>query len=131
VTEFYGIQMGAIPGFAEAGGGKFMSVQGLPDRTVQNMVKFMDRLRGMHAQDPLAFEVCLRHVASMIEDQRRSESHTDPRDGRASLSAATASSATAGWPVTVASVPVSRASASPTVRSLAVGSGSGRCAWTW
>jgi hypothetical protein len=34
-----------------------MSVQGLPDRTVTNMVTFMDKLRGLHAQDPLAFEV--------------------------------------------------------------------------
>ena len=50
MTEFYGIQTGTIPGFAEAGGGKFMSVQGLPDRTVKNMVKFMDRLRGMQVQ---------------------------------------------------------------------------------
>ena len=83
MTDFYGIQTGTIPGFAEAGGGKFMSVQGLPDRTVQNMGKFMDRLRGMHAQDPLAFEVCIRHVATMIEDQRRQEGHTDPRDSRA------------------------------------------------
>ena len=32
---------------------------------------FMDKLRGMHEDDPLAFEVCLRHVASIIEDQRR------------------------------------------------------------
>jgi hypothetical protein len=53
-------------------------VQGLPDRTVKNMVKFMDRLRGMHAQDALAFEVCVRHVASIIEDQRREEGHADP-----------------------------------------------------
>jgi hypothetical protein len=83
VTDFYGIQTGTIPGFADAGGGKFMSVQGLPDRTVQNMGKFMERLRGMHAQDPLAFEVCIRHVAAMIEDQRRQEGHTDPRDSRA------------------------------------------------
>jgi len=83
VTDFYGIQTGTIPGFADAGDGKFMSVQGLPDRTVQNMVKFMDRLRGMHAQDPLAFEVCLRHVAYVIEDQRREEGHADPRDDRA------------------------------------------------
>jgi len=83
VTDFYGIQAGTIPGFAEAGDGKYMSVQGLPDRTVQNMVKFMDRLRGMHGQDPLAFEVCVRHVASMIEDQRRTEGHADPRDDRA------------------------------------------------
>jgi len=60
VTEFYGIQTGTIPGFAEAGGGTFMSVQGLPDRTVQNMVTFMGNLRGMHAQDSLAFEVCVR-----------------------------------------------------------------------
>jgi hypothetical protein len=67
VTEFFGIRAGTIPGFTEAGGGKFMSVEGLPDRTVQNMVT----LRGMHAQDPLAFEVCVRHVASVIEDQRR------------------------------------------------------------
>jgi hypothetical protein len=56
----------------------------MPDRTVQNMATFMDRLRGMYKQDPLAFEVCVRHVASMIEDQRRREGHTDPRDDRAS-----------------------------------------------
>lgn len=83
MTEFYGIQVGTIPGFAEAGAGKFMSVQGLPERTVENMVKFMDRLRDMHAHDPLAFEVCVRHVASVIEDQRREEGHADPRDDRA------------------------------------------------
>jgi hypothetical protein len=57
-----------------------MSVQGLPDRTVQNMVTFMDKLRGMHARGPLAFEVCIRHVATIIEDQRRKEGHADPRD---------------------------------------------------
>ena len=73
MTEFFGIWAGTIPGFTEAGGGKFMSVLGLPDRTVQNMVTFMATLRGMHAQDPLAFEVCVRHVASVIEDQRRKE----------------------------------------------------------
>jgi hypothetical protein len=33
-------------------------------------------------------------------------------------------------PLPPASVPARRASTSPTVRSLAVGSGSGRCAWT-
>jgi len=37
----------------------------------------------MHAQDALAFEVCVRHVASVIEDQRRDEGHADPRDDRA------------------------------------------------
>ncbi len=83
MADFYGIQAGTIPSFAEAGGGKFMGVQGLPDRTVQNMVTFMDKLRVMHAKDPLAFEVCVRHVASAIEDQRRKEGHTDPRDDRA------------------------------------------------
>jgi len=49
---------------------------------VQNMVTFMDKLRSMHEQDPLAFEVCVRHVASVIEDQRRREGHADPRDDR-------------------------------------------------
>jgi len=78
VTDSYGIPAGTIPSFAEAGGGQFMSVKGLPDRTVRNMVTFMDKLRGMHRQDPLAFEVCVRHVASTIEDQRREEGHTDP-----------------------------------------------------
>ena len=84
MTDFYGIQAGTVPGFADAGGGKFMSVQGMPGRTVQNMVTFMDKLRSMHEQDPLAFEVCIRHVASVIEDQRRSEGHADPRDDRTS-----------------------------------------------
>jgi len=44
-----------------------------------NTAMFMDKLRGMHEDDPLAFEVCVRHIASMIEDQRREEGRTDPR----------------------------------------------------
>jgi hypothetical protein len=52
VTDFYRIQAGTIPGFAEAGGGKFMSVTGLPDRTVRSIVTFMGKLRGMHQPDP-------------------------------------------------------------------------------
>jgi hypothetical protein len=78
--DFYGIEPGTIPGFAEAGGGKFIGVEGLPDRTVTNMVAFMKRLHRMYEDDPLAFEVCVRHVASAIEDQRRSEGKADPRD---------------------------------------------------
>lgn len=78
--DFYGIDPGTIPGFADAGGGKFVGVEGLPSRTVTNMVAFMEKLRRMHADDPLAFEVCVRHVASAIEDQRRSEGKADPRD---------------------------------------------------
>ena len=80
MTDFYGIQAGTIPGFAEASGGIFISVTGLPDRTVRNMVTVMGELRGMQAQDPLAFEVCVRHVAAAIEDQRRGEGRADPRD---------------------------------------------------
>jgi hypothetical protein len=78
--DFYGIEPGTIPGFAEAGGGKFIGVEGLPSRTVTNMVAFMEKLYRMYEEDSLAFEVCVRHVASAIEDQRRSEGRADPRD---------------------------------------------------
>ena len=78
--DFYGMKPGAIPGFAEVGIGRFISVEGLPRPTVTNMVAFMEKLRRMHRDDPLAFEVCVRHVASAIEDQRRSEGRADPRD---------------------------------------------------
>src|ERR1700692_4561509 len=61
MADFYGIKPGAIPGFAHAGGGKFMSVESLPDQTVRHMVTFMRKLRGMYSDDPLAFEVCVRH----------------------------------------------------------------------
>jgi hypothetical protein len=81
--NFYGIKPGTIPGFTEAGEGRFMSVTDLPGHTVRNMAMFMEKLRGMHADDALAFEVCVRHVASMIEDQRREEGRTDPRENRA------------------------------------------------
>lgn len=77
--DFYGIEPGTIPGFAEAGGGRFIGVEGLPGRTVTNMVAFMEKLRRMHEEDPLAFEVCVRHVATVIEDQRRNEGRADPR----------------------------------------------------
>ncbi len=84
MSDFYGIQPGTIPRFAEAGAGRFMSVQGLPERTVQHMLAFMEKLRGMYRDDALAFEVCVRHVASAIEDQRREEGKTDPRQNPAS-----------------------------------------------
>jgi hypothetical protein len=80
VNEFYGMKPETIPGFAEVGGGKFMSVDGLPERTVTKMSAFMRLLRRMYNDDALAFEVCVRHVAAAIEDQRRSEGQTDPRD---------------------------------------------------
>ena len=78
--DFYGMKPGTIPGFADAGSGTFISVEGLPHGTVTNMVAFMEKLRRMHQDDPLAFEVCVRHVASAIEDQRRTEGRADPRD---------------------------------------------------
>lgn len=77
--DFYGIKPGTVPGFAEAGAGRFMSIGKLPEQTVRHMLDFMDKLRVMHDADPLAFEVCVRHVASVIEDQRRAEGKTDPR----------------------------------------------------
>jgi hypothetical protein len=80
MSDFYGITPGTVPGFAESGTGRYMSVGGLPERTVQHMLTFMEKLRGMHEADPLAFEVCVRHVASVIEDQRREEGKTDPRE---------------------------------------------------
>lgn len=80
MSDFYGMESGAIPGFAEVGSGKFMNVEDLPDRTVSHMAAFMRRLRRMHEDDPLAFEVCIRHVADAIEDQRRREGRADPRD---------------------------------------------------
>jgi hypothetical protein len=80
MSDFYGIKPGTVPGFAETGAGRFMSVESLPGQTVQHMLMFMENLRGMHRTDPLAFEVCLRHVATVIEDQRREEGRTDPRE---------------------------------------------------
>ena len=78
--DFYGIEPGTIPGFTEPGGGSFVSVTDLPGHTVRHMAMFMEKLRGMHADDALAFEVCVRHVAYIIEDQRRAEGRTDPRE---------------------------------------------------
>jgi hypothetical protein len=78
--DFYGIEPGTIPGFTESGSGQFMSVGRLPDETVTNMLAFMGKLRQMHDDDPLAFEVCVRHVAAVIEDQRMGEGKDDPRD---------------------------------------------------
>ena len=84
MSDFYGIRPGAIPGFAETGGpGHFMGVGGLPEATVQHMLRFMEKLHDMYETDPLAFEVCVRHVATVIEDQRRHEASTDPREGSA------------------------------------------------
>jgi hypothetical protein len=82
MSDFYGIRPSTVPGFAQAGAGRFMSVENLPEQTVQHMLMFMDQLRDMYEADPLAFEVCVRHVASVIENQRREERKTDPREDR-------------------------------------------------
>jgi hypothetical protein len=79
MSDFYGINPGTIPEFADAADGRFIGVQDLPEQTVRHMVTFMTKLRGMYEQDPLAFEVCVRHVALAIEDQRRAEGKADPR----------------------------------------------------
>lgn len=47
---------------------------------MQHMIGFMEALHGMHEIDPLAFEVCVRHVATVIEDQCREEGKADPRE---------------------------------------------------
>ena len=80
MSDFYGIEPGSVPGFAEVGTGRFMGVGGLPEETVRHMLDFMEKLRGMCRVDELAFEICVRHVASVIEDQRRTEGRTDPRE---------------------------------------------------
>ena len=84
MSDFYGINPGTIPGFADVGEGRFVGVQDLPEQTVRHMVIFMRKLRGIYEQDPLTFEVCVRHVASVIEDQRRAEGKANPRGSRAS-----------------------------------------------
>ena len=86
MSNFYGINDGTVPGLAEVGTGRFMGVGGLPEETVQHMLDFMEKLRGMCREDELAFEICVRHVASVIEDQRRTEGRADPREEPASLS---------------------------------------------
>jgi hypothetical protein len=83
LSDFYGIKPGDIPGFADAGAGRFMNVGSLPEATVQHMLEFMEKLHGMYETDPLAFETCLRHVSSVIEDQRRQEGKADPRESPA------------------------------------------------
>ncbi len=90
MSDFYGIDPGTIPGFAELNAGRFMGVGSLPEDTVQHMLTFMQRLRAMHRDDQLAFEICVRHVASVIEDQRRAEGRADPREDSASLPQAAA-----------------------------------------
>src|SRR5262245_51583514 len=80
MSDFSRMEPGTIPGFAEVGNGTFMTIEALPDRTVRNMAAFVQRLRSMHDDDALAFEVCVRHVGAAVEDQRRSECKADPRD---------------------------------------------------
>lgn len=85
MSDFYGIKPGTVPGFAEVGTGKFMGVGSLPEETVRHMLEFMERLREMCRDDELAFEICVRHIASVIEDQRRTEGRADPREEPTSL----------------------------------------------
>jgi hypothetical protein len=84
MSDFYGINVGTVPGLAEVGTGRFMGVEGLPEETVRHMLNFMASLRGMCLEDELAFEICIRHVASVIENQRRTEGKDDPREEPAS-----------------------------------------------
>ena len=80
MSDFYGIEPGAIPGFADAGDGKFIGVQGLRGRSPYGTWSHSWASCAVcPEEDALAFEVCVRHVASVIEDQRRGEGNADPR----------------------------------------------------
>jgi hypothetical protein len=57
-------------------------VEGLSNRTVTNMMAFMEKLRRMQEDDPLAFEVCVRHIAAVIEGRRRDSSYVSPAGAR-------------------------------------------------
>jgi hypothetical protein len=78
-NDFYGIEPGTVPGYAELGGPAFLSIDQLPERTVETIAAFMGELRLMHDQDPLAFDVRVQHVAAAI-DARNEEGSADPRE---------------------------------------------------
>jgi hypothetical protein len=40
MSDSYRIKAGMVPGLAGAGGGKFISVEGLPEHTVRHMAMF-------------------------------------------------------------------------------------------
>jgi hypothetical protein len=77
--DFYGIEPGTVPSYAELGDSEFLDIDQLPDRTVETIHAFMGELRQMHEQDPLAFEICVLHVAAVI-DARDGERSADPRE---------------------------------------------------
>jgi len=52
-------------------------VQALPDRTVKNIAAFMHKLCRMHSEARVRN---MRGLATAVQDQRRSEGRTDPRD---------------------------------------------------
>jgi hypothetical protein len=76
--DFYGIEPGTVPGYAGLGD-TFLATQDLPEQTSRTMMAFMDELRAMHDENPLAFEACVLHVAAVI-DARNDERAADPRE---------------------------------------------------
>ena len=119
MTEFYGIPAGTIPGFAERT--VIAQPPGLCSRTRPRP--------GGPPDAAFVVEADGRDIPG-ADDHGTVVTH-DPYTGHVSAFSRPVPSSAGGLPVAVASVPVSRASTSPTVRSRAVGSGSGRCAWTW
>jgi hypothetical protein len=108
-------------------------------KTVRPMILMMRQVPDDHHGRAVRAGQPHRDVAVVVEADDRDIPGTHdlgtlvvryPYFGHVPASSPSAVALRALSPLPPASVPARRASTSPTVRSLAVGSGSGRCAWT-
>ena len=67
MSGFYGLEDGEVPAFVGMGG-SFIAFDELPDETQAFIAAMLEHMRGLHDENPLAFEAVIGFLATRIDD---------------------------------------------------------------
>ncbi len=66
MSDFYGLEDGAVPGFVGMDG-QFIPFEELPEETQAYIAAMLEHMRGLHDENPLAFEAVIGFLSAKID----------------------------------------------------------------
>ena len=67
MSDFYGLEEGEVPGFVGMAD-HFIPFEELPGETQAYIAAMLEHMRGLHDENPLAFEAVIGFLATRIDD---------------------------------------------------------------
>ena len=76
MSGFYGLEDGELPAFVGTAG-SFIAFDELPDETQVFIAAILELMRGLHDENPIAFEAVIGFLASQADAVRLRGRHSD------------------------------------------------------